>query len=659
MTAKQKKEAIVREQCEGQRKAQALLTRLLRSAMKPPENLTVSEWADKKRRLSSEASAEPGPWRTARTPYLKEPMDCFTDPKIRRIVFVSSSQIGKSEMENNILGYIVDEDPGSVLFIHPTNVDAREYSKLRISTMFRDCPTLNAKVADPKRRDSTNTILQKMYPGGILTLCGSTEAHSLASKPIRYVIGDERDRWAVSAGKEGDPWKLAMARQITFYNAKAVEVSTPTIKGASAIEDSYLEGTMERWKITCAHCGEQHDIKFTDIRYETEETVIHGKKHFAVTEIWHVCPGCGCISTEQEIKKRPAEWVAENPDAYKRGVRSFWLNSFVSPWATWESTILEYLYAIGSAEKLQVVYNTRFGQLWENRGDLEGEESLMSRREEYPEFADMPNGPLVITAGVDTQDDRFEYELLGHGHFGETWALEYGVIHGKPDDEKTWEELDKRVFDRTLRFQNGIGLTVSMSFVDEQGHFTHEVRNQCRKRILKKVYAIAGSNDYYAPYTTVPRKQNIKIERDGKKVVIGRCWRYDIGVSAGKKIIMDNLKVLTPGARYCHFPKRDDYGPDYFHRLLSERNVYNKKLRQPWSWEKIEGHERNEALDCRNYALAARKVLHADLDAIAKRLNEEAKEIPEESVVAPVKDKPKRTVKRKGTSAVSKHFDDW
>lgn len=202
------------------------------SGFKPPENLTVSEWADKRRRLSPEASAEPGPWRTSRTPYLKEPMDAFTDPKVKRIVLVSASQVGKSELLNNVIGYIIDEDPGSILFIHPTTIDAKEYSKLRIAPMIRDCPTLRRKVASPKSRDSGNTILQKSYPGGILTLCGSTEAHALASKPIRYILGDERDRWALSAGSEGDPWELARARQITFYNAKAVEVSTPTIKNA-------------------------------------------------------------------------------------------------------------------------------------------------------------------------------------------------------------------------------------------------------------------------------------------------------------------------------------------------------------------------------------------------------------------------------------------
>ena len=155
---------------------------------------------------------------------------------------VAASQVGKTEFELNAIGYIIDEDPGSILYIHPTIGEAKEFSKLRISPMVRDCPTLKRKVSATKR-DSGNTILQKSYPGGLLTMCGSTEAHALASKPIRYVFGDERDRWATSAGTEGDPWDLAMARQTTFYNAKAVEVSTPTIKNASPIEEAYATAT--------------------------------------------------------------------------------------------------------------------------------------------------------------------------------------------------------------------------------------------------------------------------------------------------------------------------------------------------------------------------------------------------------------------------------
>jgi phage terminase large subunit GpA-like protein len=637
------------------------------AGMKPPEDLTVSEWSDRKRRLSPESSAEPGPWRTSRTPYLQGPMDAFTDPKVHRIIVASASQVGKSEVLNNTIGYIIDEDPGSILFIHPTTIDAKDYSKLRIAPMIRDCKSLKTKVADPKNRDSANTILQKTYPGGILTMCGSTEAHSLASKPIRYILGDERDRWATSAGKEGDPWELARARQITFYNAKAVEVSTPTIKNASAIESSFVEGTMERWCSRCPHCGEYHNIAFSSIRYKHEEIIVANKKTYKVTDVSYVCPGCGCISSEMEMKRQTGKWIAENPAAYENGVRSFWLNAFVSPWASWESIILLYLNAIGSSKKLQVVYNTRFGELWEDRGDLEDEDSLLARREEYPEGAELPEGVLVLTCGVDTQDDRLEYEVVGFGHFGENWGIKKGIIMGRPDDTETWTRLDD-VLEHVFRFSDGSGLRLSMTFADEGGHFTQEVRQQCYKRIGKKVFAIAGSNKHDAPFTAPPRKQKIVVTKNGVKKVIGTCWRYDIGVNAGKQIIMDNLRVQTEGTKYSHFPKRDDYGDAYFKGLLSERLVYDTEKKQPWVWEKIPGHERNEALDCRNYAFAAFKALSPDLDAIDKRLKVAKNDIrvkvaavlpgntsSNEAASAQVQ-KPR---KKKSGNSLKKYYDDW
>jgi len=628
-----------------------LLSKVM-SGMRPPENLTVSEWAEKKRRLSPESSAEIGPYRVSRTPYLREIMDAFTDPKVRRLILVSSSQVGKSELENNIIGYIIDQDPSSILFIHPTTIDAKEYSKLRIAPMLRDTPVLRRKVSPAKSRDSGNTILQKTYPGGILTLCGSTEAHALASKPIRYVIGDERDRWAQSAGKEGDPWKLAMARQITFYNTKAVEVSTPTIKGDSAIADSFLEGTMERWCVKCPHCGEYHDIDFfKNIRYETEEFMVQGKAQYKVKNILYLCSGCACTSTETEIKRQPAKWIAENPDAYQRGVRSFWLNSFVSPWASWESTILEYLYAQGDTAKMQVVYNTRFGQLWENRGDTQDPETMLGRREVYD--AELPEGVLVLTAGVDTQDDRFEYEIVGHGHFGETWGIEKGIIMGSPDDPATWDSLDMMVFDRVLRFKDGLGLKVSMSFVDEGGHFTAQVRRCCRDRIRKKVFCIKGMAGQDRPFTSPPKKMKIIV---GSRY-LGTCWQYQLGVDSGKQMIMDNLRVEAPGPKYCHFPLREDYGLTYFNGLLSEHLVPEGKIRQRWEWEKIPGHERNEPLDCRNYAMAAFRVLPVNLDAKDRQLKKargKAVDAPVAAAPPPPRPKPK-----KRGDALSRYYDEW
>ena len=238
----------------------------------------MDEWADKHRRLSPESSAEAGPWRTKRTPYLEEPMRAFTDPKVHKIVMVAASQVGKSELELNIIGYIIDQDPGSILYVHPTIDDARKFSRLRVAPMIRDSKPLKAKVHDVKAKDSGNTILQKSFPGGMLTLTGSNSASALASTPARYIIGDERDRWATSAGTEGDPWALAEARQATFYNAKAVEVSTPTIKGNSNIETSFYQGTQERWCHRCPECGEYSEIVFDNIHFDPEVKRIRGKK---------------------------------------------------------------------------------------------------------------------------------------------------------------------------------------------------------------------------------------------------------------------------------------------------------------------------------------------------------------------------------------------
>ena len=622
------------------------------AGMKPPENLTVTEWAEKRRRLSTESSAEPGPWRTTRTPYLREPMNAFTDPRVRRIVMASASQVGKSELELNIIGYIIDEDPGSILFVHPTTIDAKEFSKLRIAPEIRDCPTLRRKVAAPKSRDSGNTVLQKTYPGGILTMCGSTEAHALASKPIRYVLGDERDRWATSAGNEGDPWGLAMARQTTFYNAKAVEVSTPTVKNASAIADSYAEGTMERWKSKCPHCGEYHEIQWKDIRYEYETREVNKKKTYKVKSIMYVCPGCAAVSDEITMKRQPARWEADNPDAYAQGVRSFWLNAFVSQWASWESIILKFLNAVGNSRKLQVVYNTCFGELWEDRGDLEDEDSLMARREKY--LAELPDGVLVLTAGVDTQDNRMEYEVVGHGHFGETWGIERGVVMGRPDDDATWTKLDEVLFDRVFHFEDGLGLRLSMSFVDEGGHFTQDVRRQCRARIGKKVFCIKGMPGPDKPYTAPPKQMKIIVNQKA----VGTCWQYQIGVDSGKVMIMDNLAVKTPGSKFCHFPKRDDYGPGFFAGLLSERLEYDAEKKQPWVWKKIPGHERNEALDCRNYALAAFKALPKNLDAIDRQLKTARGQRPPESGAVLAARQP-RVQRKPPRSTLRDYYDDW
>ena len=604
-----------------------------------PEKLTLDEWADKYRRLDSR-SAEPGPWRTDRTPYLREPMQSFTDAKVKRIVMVAASQVGKSELELNAIGYIIQQAPGTIMYVHPTIKTAERFSRQRVAPMLRESHII--KVKSKTYKSDGNTKLQKSFPGGMLIMCGSESAADLASTPARYIIADERDRWAKSAGIEGDPWQLLKARQTTFYNAKSIEVSTPTVKGASPIESAFYEGTQERWCHQCPECGEYTNIVWDNIRFKPTVKVINGQKYYTVTDIGFACPHCGIISSEQVMKRQPAKWIAENPDAYENdGIRSFWLNAFSSPWAKWEEIIKEFLNAKDNPEKLQAVFNTKFGELWEDRGDVVDEDDMLSRRESYD--ADLPEGVLALTCGVDTQDDRLEYEIVGHGFFKETWGIRKGYILGRPDNLDVWRQLDE-VIDRNYYFKNGRHLKVGLTFIDSGGHFTQEVYEQCRLRQSKRVFAIKGKGGQDVPYIS-QKPSKVVINGNNKRT----AWLYMLGVDAGKTAIMSNLKVETPGASYCHFPRNEELGYDsyYFNSLLSEKLVLSKtKTGNKFVWEKIPGHQRNEALDCRNYANAAFRVWNPDLNAICQKLKT--------PVVKPTK--PLARTKRKRTSSTNY---DW
>lgn len=583
---------------------------------KPPENLTVTEWSNKYRRLSVENSAEPGRWKTSRTPYLEEIMNAFTDPKVHRIAVAASSQVGKTECEMNMLGYAIDIDPGPIMWIMPTVDNAQDFSKRRIAPMIRDTKPLREKIAKAKSRDGENTVLKKAYPGGMLTMTGSNSPAALSSTPSRYVFGDERDRWAKDAGGEGDPWGLVEARTITFYNYKMVEVSTPTIKGYSAIETAFDTGTQEYWSVQCPHCGEYHFIKFDNIKFEHHSNKINGKKQYIVDKAEYCCPECGCISSESQIRHQPKKWIAKNPDAYKNGVRSFWINAFSSPWMSWKTLVLRFLEAKDDPEKLKTVYNTLFGELWEDRGGLEDEDEMLARREPYD--AELPDGVLCLTCGVDTQGNRFEYEVVGYGRFGENWGIERGIIMGDPEDEETWERLDG-VIDRTYQYKNGSRLKISLTFIDSGGNRTQDVYEQCNRRKNKRVFAIKGKGGEGVPFTSPPSKVNIV--RDDN--IVGKAWLYNIGTDAGKEHIMSGLKVKRKegeevNPRYSHFPLDEARGYDslFFSGLLSEKMVYSEGK---WKWKVLPGHKRNEALDCRNYANAAFRVLKPNMDALYRR----------------------------------------
>ena len=578
--------------------------------LRPPKLLNVSDWADENRILVSESSSEPGRWRTDRAPYQREIMDAFTQPGVWQIVIMASAQVGKTELELNMMGRAIDIDPGPMLFIQPTDGFAEDFSKRRVAPMIRACPALQRKVYEAKSRDAGNTITMKTFPGGSVAFTGANSPTELAGRPVRYVFMDEIDRFPASAGTEGDPLELAERRTETFrHNRKVVKTSTPTIKGASKIEKSYMLGTQEEWHTECPHCKQFSFIKFDQIKFDKEEYRDDGgERNYHVRNVRWQCPCCHGETREYDTKRCPAKWVQKNPQAMETGVRSFRLNAFMSPWSDWTDICRSFLKAHDDPELLKVFVNTMLGESWETRERSGAPEALMARREIYN--AEVPTGVLVLTMGLDTQDNRVEYEVVGWGREEQNWGIVKGVIPGRADAPEVWAEIDD-LLDRQWTLPNGMKMRILGSFMDSGGHFTQEVYEGCAKRASKRLWAIKGEGGD-KPYVRLMKKDNGK----------DKATRFIIGVDSGKEAIMYATSVEEPGPRYMHFPKDYTCGYDieYFRGLISERMVLHRRMGQTVvTWEKT--YERNEPLDCRNYARAVYKYFNWNFDKMERVLN--------------------------------------
>lgn len=552
----------------------------------PPPKLTVSEWADKYRRLTSEASAEPGQWRTARAPYQREIMDAVNDPECSTVVVMSSAQVGKTEFILNTIGYYVSHDPSPIMLVQPTLELAEAFSKDRLAPMLRASPALRGKVKDVKSKDSGNTLLHKSFPGGHITMAGANSPASLASRPIRVVLLDEVDRYPASAGTEGDPVSLVSKRSTTFWNRKRIIVSTPTIKGASRIESEYLTSTMEQWCLPCPSCGEFQPLEWGRIQFE---------------DVTMRCECCGFHHTESEWKdgSDQGKWIARQ-DSKKRG---FHLNELASPWKTWEEIIDDFKAAKDDVETLKTWVNTSLGESWEEQGEQLDEDGLLERREEYG--ARCPDGVRVLTAGVDVQKNRLEVEVVGWGQGKESWGIEYRQIVGDPSHPDVWNRLDEYL-QRTWQRSDGAQMRIACTAIDSGGHHTTEVYRYVAVRENRNIFAIKGKGgagvDFIGRVSRTPRE---------------KAALFIVGVDAGKGKLMDRLAVSEVGPDYCHFPIEPDRGYDqlYFRGLTSEKKVIRMFKGKPRvEWIKKSGSARNEPLDLRNYATVALEILNPNLD---------------------------------------------
>jgi phage terminase large subunit GpA-like protein len=565
---------------------------------RPDPALTVAQWADRYRILPKKSSAEPGRYRSSRTPYVREIMDALTSTNpIQELCVMKGTQLGFTEVGNNWFGYVVDISPGPMMMIFPTSELAQDHSKQKLQPTIQETHCLKSKIREHRTRDSGNTISTKEFPGGIIFLSGSNSGAFFRSKSIRFLFLDDIDGFDQDIGGEGDPAELARKRTDSYGRRKKIlEVSTPTIKGASRIERSFSESDQRYYEVPCPHCGQYQRL------YWGGEGADHGLKFTRgesgrVIDVWYQCRACG--ERIEEYHKTDmldrGRWAPTHPGREKRGYQ---ISSLYSPlgWVSWKQIVKEFLEAKDFKERLKTWTNTRLGEPFEETGE-QPEWGLLKIRCEPYNVLTVPAGGAILTAGVDTQDNRLAVVIRAWGSGEESWLVLWTEIYGDPGQTQVWQDLDG-LLGRSFPHASGVDLRVISAAVDTGGHHTNDVYNYARRK-SPQVIAIKGANQPGKPIIGRPTSQDVLW--NGQKIPNGvQLW--PIGTDVAKGVIYSRLKIGNPGPGHYHYYM--GVPDEYFTQLTAEKLVtrYVKGYpRQEW----VMTGPRNEALDCEVYAYAA------------------------------------------------------
>lgn len=606
------------------------IERAWRDGLTPDPLLTVSEWSDRHRMLSSKASAEPGRWRTSRTPYLKDIMDCLspTSP-VERVVFMKAAQLGATEMGSNWIGYVIHHAPGPMMAVWPTVEMAKRNSKQRIDPLIEESAALAELIAPARSRDSGNTILAKEFRGGVLVMTGANSAVGLRSMPVRYLFLDEVDGYPLDVEGEGDAISLAEARTRTFARRKIFIVSTPTISGASAIEREYEASDQRRYFVPCPHCNHLQWLRFEQLRWDK------GQPETAA----YVCESC-----DTAIAEHHKTWMLERGEwrAMAEGkTAGFHLSSLYSPvgWRAWRDIAAAWEAAVnkesGSAAAIKTFKNTELDETWVEEGEAPDWQRLVDRREDY-RIGSVPAGGLLLTAGADVQKDRIEVSVWAFGRGKESWLIEHRVLMGDTARDTVWKSLAAML---TEQWTHACGAQMPLARLAlDTGFATQEAYafvRACHDPRVMAVKGVARGTALIGTPTAVDMTQGGKKLRRGIKVysVAGGIAKLELYNNLRKtpEVAEDGVAIRYPTG-FVHLPKLD---AEYLQQLCAEQLI-TRRDRNGFpvrEWQKM--RERNEALDCYVYARAAAS--NAGLDRFEER---HWRELERQIGVAPPPDEP-------------------
>lgn len=419
--------------------------------------------------------------------------------------------------------------------------------------------------------------MHKQFPGGHITVVGANSPAGLASRPVRVVLCDEVDRYPPSAGSEGDPVQLARKRSSTFWNRKIVQVSTPTNRDASRIEDAYERSDKRQYWVPCQHCDEHQVLAWGQVQWPD------GRPEDAA----YACEHCGAVWSEANRlwAIRHGEWRAR--EAFK-GVAGFWISGLYSPWIPLGDAAREFLAVKNQPGQLRVWINTYLAESWdEAQGEAVDDFVLMERAEPIER---VPESVGALTAGIDVQDDRLEVTVVGWAANGsdEAWVVDHAVIYGDPSTTQLWGDLDQVLFGE-FETESGDPMKLSAAAIDTGGHHTNATYLYAARKA--RVFAVKGVGGEGRTMISRPTRNN------HQKVPL-----FSIGVHALKEQVYSRLKIEEPGPGYLHFSDRLE--PEWYAQLTAERIVtrYHKGFPRR---EFVKSRARNEALDCMAYAIAA------------------------------------------------------
>lgn len=584
--------------------------RAAKQHLKPPPNLKPSEWAEANVKIPV-GNAVPGLIRFSNAPYQREPLDMLVDPDCYRITLMWGAQVGKTQTALCGQGYHIAMRPVSQMMMQPSQTDLQVWMNTKFSPMVEATPSIRERLAKPRGRDGVNNSNMKSYPGGFLMFAWSGSPKTMRGRSAPVIVADEVDGYA--ATEEGHPVGLLWQRAATFGDQrKLVEISTPTIKGESYIENAFDAGDQRRFYVPCPDCGEHQTLKWENVTWEGKEQ--GGDDQDAATARY-TCVHCGTLWNDGErvAAIRAGEWRGAKPF---KGHASYHLNEMYSTFRRLRDIVQSYLDKLAT-DDLQTFVNVSLAETFEEKGERADPDSLMARAEVFT--APVPAGGLVLTAGVDMQQDRLEVEIVAWGHGEESWSVDHQVLWGDPLQDDVWEELEE-LLSSTWLHESGAHLPITAACVDTggTGGNTQAAYEWLRGKTGRRIFGIKGVGGWGRPIVAAPTRK-----RSGKNV--RKIDLFLVGTDEAKLTVMRRLAVAAPGPGYCHTPK--ERGADWYNQLTAEklmtRYVKGFPVRE---WHQT--RPRNEALDCRVYALAALKIANPSFKRAAERLGVTAQPHP-------------------------------